>query len=339
MLIPQKTSKEFFTLSYNHFTSEERKCLQDLLAQHYSFRKIADYLGRSPSSVSREVRRNKSKHSKKANNPFNYHYWRANSLAVARRRDDRCVAIKPHSKEWYYVIFCITQRYWSPETIVLRWRLENPESKHFGISTIYRYVDKERFPGITRKNLRRKGKKIQPKSSNYNTIKPDRIIPDWPPVIKQRLRIGDWEGDTVQGKPGHGVIITQVDRKSRYLVAKLCNTKQAEDVKLAVIEMMKGLPVESMSLDNGSEFAKFREIERALGAEIYFAEPHKPWQRGTNENTNGLLRAFYPKGCDLLSVTQEELDYVVSLINDRPRKCLGGRSPAEIFFSKTVALA
>ena len=328
-------------MSYNHFTTNERKCLQDLLSQGCSFRKIADYLGRSPSSISREVRRNRSKQPRNgiSDNHFNYHFWRATALSVMRRRATTHYSLKPHTKEWDYIIWGLSH-YWSPEEIVNRWRKENAESKHFGVSTIYRYIKKKKFPNISRKtHLRRRGKKIQPRAVNFNTIKPDRIIPEWPQVIKDRIRIGDWEGDTVQGSPGCGVIITQVDRKSKYLIAKICRTKLAEDVKQAIIEMMQGVPVESMSLDNGSEFSKFREIEKALDTTIYFAEPHKPWQRGTNENTNGIMRFFFPKGCDLLKVTQEELDYVVSLINNRPRKCLSWKTPAEIFSSYSVALA
>lgn len=328
-------------MSYNHFTTNERKCLQDLLSQGYSFRKIADYLGRSPSSVSREIRRNRSKQPRSGNsdNPFNYHYWRATTLSIMRRRIDRYCRLKPHTNEWNYIIWKLTQ-YWSPEEIVNRWKMENTGNKHFSVSTIYRYIKKGRFPNISRKtHLRRRGKKIQPKASNFNTIKPDRIIPNWPQVIKERSRIGDWEGDTIQGSPGRGVIITQVDRRSRYLIAKMCYSKQAEEVKEAIIDMMQGVTVKSISLDNGSEFAKFKEIEEALDAPIYFAEPHKPWQRGTNENTNGILRFFFPKGSDLLKVTQQELDYVISLINNRPRKSLGWKTPAEIFFANTVALA
>ena len=327
--------------SYHHFTTLERECLQLLLSLGFSFRAIAAILEKSPSSISREVRRNRSKQprSGKSDNPFNYHFWRARTLAVTRRRDDRCTALKPDTKEWNYIISGLT-KFWSPEEIVYRWRLENPEGKHFGVSTIYRYIKANRFPNISRKtHLRRRNKKSTSRTINFNSVKPDRTIRERPERNSNRLGIGDWEGDTVQGKPGHGTIVTQVDRKSRYLVARICRTKQAEEIKEAVIEMLNGFPVESISLDNGSEFAKFREIEEALDTLIYFAEPHKPWQRGTNENTNGILRFFFPKGCDLLTVTQEELDYVVSLINNRPRKCLGWKTPAEVFFSNTVALA
>lgn len=327
-------------MSYTHYTLEERKYLQDLLSKNYSLRKIAEYLGRSPSSVSREVKRNRSKNPKSgtSDNIYCYHSWRAQTLSVMRRRASRHYRLKPNTEEWDYIIRALN-RYWTPEEIVSRWRTSNRSSKIFGVSTIYRAIKRGRFPNISREtHLRRRGKKIQTRKSDYNTIKPDRIIPEWSENIRERLRIGDWEGDTILGKLGCGVIITQVDRKSRYLIAKLCYTKKAEDVKDAIITMFAGVPVKSISLDNGSEFAKFREIEKDLQTTIYFAEPHKPWQRGTNENTNGILRFFFPKGCDFLKVTQQELDYVVELINNRPRKCLGWKTPAEIFFAHTVAL-
>lgn len=327
-------------MSYTHYTQEERKYLQELLAKGYSFRKIADFLGRSPSSVSREVKRNRSKKSKSktSDNRYCYHSWRAQILSISRRRSNKHYRLQAHTDEWNYILLGLGQ-YWSPEEIVNRWREENPSRKGFGVSTIYRAIKKKIFPNISRKtHLRRRGKRIQRGSNECNTIKPDRIIPEWPDEIKNRLRIGDWEGDTVWGKQGCGVIVTQVDRKSKYLIARICNTKKADDIKDAIITMFQGKPVKSISFDNGSEFAKFREIEKELNAPIYFAEPHKPWQRGTNENTNGILRFFFPKGCDFLKVTQQELDYVVDLINNRPRKCLGWKTPAEVFFDNPVAL-
>lgn len=102
--------------------------------------------------------------------------------------------------------------------------------------------------------------------------------------------------------------------------------------------MLKGLPVRSISLDNGSEFAEFRQLEKQLKTKVYFAEPHKPWQRGTNENTNDMLRFFFPKGFDFRTVSQDDVDFVVALLNNRPRKCLGWKSPAEVFFDFSVAL-
>ena len=178
-----------------------------------------------------------------------------------------------------------------------------------------------------------------PRSSNYNSIQPERIIPNWPDVIKHRSRIGDWEGDTVYGGVGKGLLVTQVDRKSRYLRASLLQSRESKLTKDTIVSMLYGFPVHSISLDNGSEFSEFRALEAELNTQVYFAEPHKPWQRGTNENTNDILRFFFPKGFDFHSIEQDDVDFVVDLINNRPRKCLGWKTPAEVFFEKSVALA
>lgn len=327
-------------LSYTHLTLNERKYLQELLDQGYTVRGAADVLERSPSTISREIKRNKSKYPHKpSSNRYNYNHWRAQNLYTQRRRKHERCRLKEGTPEWDYIIAALN-RFWSPEQIVKRWRLEHPGAKVFGSSTIYRYIKKKRFPSISRKShLRRRGKRMLPRSSNYNSIQPDRIIPEWPEDIQLRKRIGDWEGDTVYGGIGKGCVVTQVDRKSRFLRAGLLLCREAQSTSQVIIDILKGLPVSSISLDNGSEFADFKRIESELETLVYFAEPHKPWQRGTNENTNDILRFFFPKGFDFRSISQAELDYIVSLINLRPRKCLGFLSPFEVFFNCRVALA
>lgn len=326
--------------SYTHFTLNERKFLQELLSEGKSFRKIAEILGRNVSSVSREVSRNRSKYppKKKSNNKFRYHAWRAQTLTIIRRRESKCYRLRSGTEEWDYIIEKL-ELFWSPEQISERWRMEYPDKKVFGTSTVYRYIKNNSFEGISRKtHLRRRGKFILPRNSNYNSIQPERIIPNWPNEIRNRERIGDWEGDTVYGGVGKGLLVTQVDRKSRFLCAALLPKREAELTRKVIVRMMNGLPVKSISLDNGSEFADFHAIEKELHTKVYFAEPHKPWQRGTNENTNDMLRFFFPKGCDFRTVSQDDVDFVVNLLNNRPRKCLGWHTPAEIFFQQSVAL-
>lgn len=328
-------------MSYNHFTLEERIMLAKLLEnKELSIRRIAQLMGRSPSTISREIKRNRSKRpSGKPLNPFNYHPWRAQILTIERRKQKAPWALLAGTEAWDYVVKGLNN-YWSPETIIRRWRLEHPAGERFGASTIYRYVKAKLFPKITAQtHLRRRGKRIMPRQSNYNTIHPDRTIPDWPEVIKLRQRIGDWEGDTVYGGVGLGLLLTMVDRQTRYLRAWLLPSRKADVTKDAIIQCLQGLPVHSISLDNGSEFAAFHEVEKALDTLVYFAEPHKPWQRGTNENTNDILRFFFPKGFNFRKITQEDVDAVVELINNRPRKCLGWKSPAEVFAKSGVALA
>ena len=324
-------------LSYTHFTLEERKYLQELLAQGYSMRKIASFLGRAPSSVSREIKRNRSKYppKKKSNNPYNYHHWRAQICAIARRRQKRQLAIPENSTVRRYVMEKLNL-FWSPEQISNRWKKENPGEK-LAFSTIYRYIRRYELPGIRRKtHLRRRGKNKNYVHRNCYVIHPDRRIPQWPEAIVKRIRIGDWEGDTVYGGIGKGLLVTLVDRKTRFLCAVRIQSRDANEARAAIQQMLKGFPVLSLSLDNGSEFAQFKELEKALCAPIFFAEPHKPWQRGSNENMNGILRFFFPKGFDFRAADDAAIQAVVDSINNRPRKCLNWASPAEVF---AVALA
>lgn len=327
-------------MSYTHFTLEERKYLQQLLAEGLSMRKIASILERSPSSISREIKRNRSQHRsyRKHDNKYCYNHWRANNLYIRRRRGQHRQILKPDSAEWKYIIDGL-QAYWSPETICGSWQDQHPERKPLCASTIYRYIKLKKFPNITRKtHLRRRGKKIQTRNANYNAIHPDRIIPQWPAEICSRLRIGDWEGDTVYGGVGKGLLVTLVDRKSRFVKIGLLKHRDAEETRLVIEKLLSDLPVKSISLDNGTEFADFHKLEQNLETLVYFAEPHKPWQRGTNENTNDMIRFFFPKGYDFRTVTDEDIQQVEDLLNHRPRKCLGWKTPYEVF-QKSVALA
>lgn len=311
-------------MSYTHFTLNERKYLQKLLEEGKSIREISRTLERSPSSVSREIKRNSSKKG--------YHHWRANTLSIMRKRyQHHKRTLEKGSFEWEYIVSKLNL-FWSPEEIVGRFELKYGR-KPCAVSTIYRYIYRCEFPDIRRKtHLRRRGKKRQTKDANYNTIHPDRIIPQWPDIIKNRMRIGDWEGDTVYGSPGKGSIATSVDRKTRFLLTHLLPSRKADVTREAFAEMHRNVPVHSLSLDNGSEFSEFKELESQIGAPIWFAEPHKPWQRGTNENTNDIIRFFFPKGCDFTSVSPDYLAFVTLLINTRPRKSLNWLSPFELFF-------
>lgn len=327
-------------MSYKHFTLEEREYLYELLNKKYSFRKIAEILGRNVSSVSREVNRNKSKHPSENNrtNKYLYHPWKANTEAIVRRRRINRSRLLPGTEEYDYIVDKL-KLYWTPEEINNRWRKDNPDKAIFGTSTIYRYVKSGKFERISPKtHLRRRGKRINTRNSCFNSVQPDRIIPEWSDVIKNRQRVGDWEGDTVYGGIGKGLLITKVDRKTRYLRAALLPSRDAALTADTIISMMRDLPVNSISLDNGSEFSDFHRIEEQLNTTIYFAEPHKPWQRGTNENTNDILRFFFPKGFDFRTISQDYVDHVVDLINNRPRKCLDWLSPAEAFADFCVAL-
>lgn len=326
-------------MSYTHFTLEERKYLQKLLSEGYSFRKIADILERSPSTISREVKRNKANYKphKKSDNKYWYNHWRANILATCRRKEQSYAALKPGTDAWDFIVAGLSC-FWTPEEIRGRWHRDFPERKQLCISTIYRYIKLGKFPDIAVKtHLRRRGKLKISRNVCYNTIHPDRIIPQWPAVIRERARVGDWEGDSVYGGIGKGALVTNVDRKTRYVKIRRILSRNAEETRLAIERALEGLPVRSISLDNGSEFSEFRKLEENLHTLVYFAEPHKPWQRGTNENTNDIIRFFFPKGFDFRTVIDDDVQFVEDLINNRPRKCLGWKTPNEVF-AECVAL-
>ena len=327
-------------LSYTHFTLEERKYLQQLLSEGLNFRKIAEILGRHPSTISREVKRNKAQNKphRKVNNDHWYSAYRAQKLYAARRRTQHRRAIVPDSEQWNYIVHGL-QNFWSPEAICGRWHMEHPDQRPLHFSTIYRYVADGSFPNIQKStHLRRRGKRSCSKNSNYNTIHPDRIIPEHPEEIRDRSRIGAWEGDTVYGGIGKGALVTLVDRKSRFSRMGRLMNRTAEATRLVMEKLLANLPVKSISLDNGSEFAEFHKLEQNLNTLVYFAEPHSPWQRGTNENTNDIIRFFFPKGFDFRTVSEEEVALVENILNNRPRKCLNWKTPAEVFFDESVAL-
>lgn len=310
--------------SYHHFTLTERESLRISIAEGKSIRQIANDLGKSPSSISRELSRNRNKDG-------SYHPWRATTLYIIRRKKCRRRLLLDSNADMKQWVLEGLAKYWSPEIIAQRWKMENPNSK-LSYQTIYAAIKNGYLNGINKKtHLRRRGRR---KNSHQSaTIHPDHTIHERAKIIEQRERLGDWEGDTVYGAIGKGLLVTCVDRKSRYLAASLLKSRAIDETKEAVLVALHGLKVNSLTLDNGSEFAAFKELENELDAPIYFADPHSPWQRGSNENINDLIRFFFPKGTNFHLVSQDILDSVISLINNRPRKCLGWLSPIE-FISK-----
>ena len=310
--------------SYNHFTTEERICLEELLNFGKSVAEIAEILGRNRSTIYREIKRNQNQQGR-------YNSWGANSKAKYRRRV--CVR-KPRiqvESELHQFIAEHLNKYWSPEMIARCWNAAHTDD-HISFATIYRAVRQGKFKGIQPKtHLRRRGKKKYAQRGKFNTIKPDHTIHERPEIIEKRGRLGDWEGDTVRGGPGKGGLLTLVDRKSRFLIAILLPNFNSETIRLAMVTALNKHCLKSITLDNGAEFAKFREFEKQLNSIVYFADPHSPWQRGSNESTNDQLRFWFPKGFDFRTVTQKDVNRVVSIINARPRKCLGDKSPDEVF--------
>lgn len=316
-------------MSYTHFTLTERNILQQFLNEGKNFREIARLMERSPSTISREVKRNFSKKKKR------YNAWRATTLYITRRKRSVRKPVIQQNTELYNLIKECLEKYWSPE-ITAHYCTERGYPVSF--TTIYKAVRLGLFAGIKPKShFRRKGKKKHAKHGNHATIHPEHTIHDRPSIVEDRLRLGDWEGDTVCGAKNKSCLVTQVDRKSKLLVAAISPNHTKDAVRKATkraFELLEiDMPIHTITLDNGSEFADFKGIEEDLNTTIYFADPHAPWQRGLNENTNDMLRFFFPKGTDFNSITEDDLLCVLHIINSRPRKCLGFLSPLD-FISK-----
>lgn len=326
--------------SYRHLSIEERERIRVGKEKGWSLHAIAAALGRSPSTVSRELRRNGNR----PGNPVSYSAYGA----YCRYRRRRKICHRKPLWENYGPFLCALSRglkkRWSPEAIVGRYRLEHPGEKVPSYQSIYDGIRKGRLPGEYRALLRRKGRARRAyKTPGNGKLRVERDIHQRPQAANARQRLGDWESDSLLGRRG-ACLATHVDRLSRFLVAAWLPRQAAGEYlrrTIAAFEAIPGLPLHTLTVDRGMEFSCYRELEahfRDRALRVYFADPRAPWQRGTNENTNGLLRSYFPKGCDFSQVTPDRLRAVVDELNHRPRKVLGWLSPAEVFFHSPVAL-
>ena len=211
--------------------------------------------------------------------------------------------------------------------------------------TIYRHIwaDKQAGGGLYN-HLRRQGKKYDKRRNGKSTrgqIKNRVSIDDRPEIVDDKVRVGDWEIDTMIGKGHSGALVTVVERSTNFTVAAQVNSKCAADVTKATIVLLTPfMPlVHTITADNGKEFSYHDQIANALDVEVYFAHPYSSWERGLNENTNGLLRQYFPKGTDLKKVSQEEVDKAVVRLNTRPRKGLEFKTPKQLMDAKLMAVA
>ena len=309
----------------SHLTLEERDRIAQLHYRGANRAEIGRALGRDKSTIGRELRRNGT--------ADGYLAGQAHHTSERRRRE-RPLVRKMDDPELNETVRTGLAHEWSPQQIT--GRLKQQEKPAVSHQTIYAWIkqdpDREHWEGV----LRRRGKRPYRRK---NTGPPDAArIRNRPEVIEKRLRVGDFEGDTVLGPPGTGGLGTFVDRKSRYTIIVKIRSKDADHVHAKVKQRVKELDEErrrTITFDNGTEFARCYRLEKHLGMTLYFADPGRPYQRGTNENTNGLIRQYFPKGTDFREVSHCEVRRVENLLNDRPRECLGFRTPHEVFFEKT----
>ena len=250
---------------------------------------------------------------------------------ISKCRRSACGKSKLTEDNWTQVNVLI-QTEWSPEQIS-GWLKANPE---FGFQIshqwIYNHIRENRANGgILHQSLRRQGKPYKNKKVYRGTIK-DRVSIDLrPEVVNKRLRIGDWEVDSVIGRMHQSALVTLVERSSRYTSIIKVNSKEAEIVADAIIKRVNELelPLHTITSDNGTEFSNHKTIAEQLGIDFYFTHPYSSWEKGTNENTNGLIRQYFPKGTDFNSISEDIIKLVENKLNNRPRKCLNFKRPSD----------
>jgi IS30 family transposase len=304
----------------NHLTFQERQFLYRLKRKGKTNPEIAELMGRDRSTIHRELKRNMGQRG--------YRPKQAQRLAEERRLASR----RPHKMDEPDVHQYVQDRLekcWSPEQIAGRVQCDYPRAPARWLSrqTIYDWIE-SRAPEWQRL-LRRGGRPPEKRGKLTDCVR----IDGRPDVINRRRRYGDWEGDTIVGKSRHSALVTLVERKSGYVRIGRVDSMKSDRTMRVAKRRMKDLPSalrRSMTFDNGKEFAEHRRLTRELGLDVYFADPYASWQRGTNENMNGLLRQFFPKGTDFTQISHRTVACVEQLINERPRKRLGYRTPAEI---------
>lgn len=323
-------------MSYTHFTEKERYVISHLKLANFSIREIGRRLGRHHTSISREIKRNGPKYADYAP----YWYYVAQPVADKRRHKARSYRRQNHQPLVHYVMDKLKLD-WPPEVIAAKLQIVFPNDEQMRISheTIYRwiYLDASK-DGDLYSHLRRRHKKRR-RQTQYGSGRrfiPGRIsITERPAIVETRERYGDWEGDSVEGAKGTGALATHVERKSRYLLAAKLSDKKAATMTEASIKSFRDVTKalrQTLTVDNGKEFSKFKELEKWTGLTVYFADPYAAWQRGTNENTNGILRFYFPKGTNFQNISAKELEISVRKINNRPRKCLNYQTPHEVFY-------
>lgn len=312
-------------MAYCHLRPEEREVISQMFAAGASSKAIADQLGRHRTTISRELRRNGM--------CGVYMAADAEQLTEQRRRKGRAKCRKLNRPENLAYVQQRLRQCWSPDQIAGRSRLEFPENpeRTFSHQTIYTWLANDDHRRRWLVYLRHYPRKKRRTKSPGRT---DRALAKRPAIINERGRYGDWEGDTIVGSGRHGgALVSLVERKSGYVALLPVPSKHAEKVRRAMCGRLQQLPPEirqTMTLDNGSEFAEYELLESALSMEVFFTDLHAPWQRGTNENTNGLARQFFPKGTDFNQVSRYKVARAENFLNDRPRKRLHYQTPNEV---------
>jgi len=321
-------------VTYTRVTEIERSQIYMLRQAGKGVREIARLLLRTASTISREVFRNTG--------GKGYRPKQAQELAEERARRP---GPRRFTEEVRRDVEEKLRKGWTPEIICGRAKLEG--RAHVCKETVYKHVYEdakaggdlwERLPRAKRKRKRRCPRQ---EGRGRGVIPGRRGIETRPPEVELRITVGHWEGDLVVGANATGYLVTLVERVTRYTLVGWSATKEAEEVAAVVIGLLAaiGVACTGITFDNGKEFARHAEIAKALKADVFFARPYHSWERGTNENTNGLIRRLYPKSESFASIGGEDLRRIDTFLNDRPRKCLGWKTPREVMAAFLAAAA
>lgn len=322
-------------MSNQHLTYGERSTIATLKRKNRSITSIAATLERATSTISREISRN--------SNPDGSYTAAAAQKRAATRAAAACRSSRIGTERWEYVEKRLTEEQWSPEQIAGRMRHDG--LKPISHEGIYQYILRDKAKGGSlHTHLRHKFRSYRRRGSpreRRGRIPNQRMIGTRPHVVEERTRFGDYEMDTVIGRPSGETLVTIVERRSRHTLVLKAADKSALAVTTAIVTAL--LPyrgsIHTLTYDNGKEFANHAFIDGVLGGTGYFANPYHSWERGLNENTNGLIRQYFPKRTDFGKVTESEVHEVQDKLNNRPRKCLGWRTPNEIISDQAAIVA
>lgn len=314
-------------MEYRQLAQGERYVMARMIRQGYSYRAIGAVLDRSASTITRERKRNATHHD------GHYRAEKAHQYAMARRRSTR--KQDQYSQQEWEEIAGLVERKWSPEQIAGRAR--SLRKRCMSKETIYRYIRRDRRAGgqIWRqlRIVSKFGRKRRGSPATRGRLVGKRHISERPKAVELRVRIGHWEGDTVMGSDMRHCVLTLVERVSGYVIIKKLKARTKEQAAAALKQAINEAKrkVLTITLDNGTEFHDYEKVEAEHRVKFYFATPYRSWERGTNENTNGLIRQYLPKGTCMREVTQADCDAIAAELNDRPRRRLGFKTPSERF--------
>ncbi len=312
-------------MAYKRVTKTERTLIRKWRQEGYGHREIARRLGRNASTISREIRRNTGGNGYRPGQAQRMAQERAKRPGVRRFTDE----VRRDAEDRL-------RKGWTPDMISGRARLE--ERAWVCKETIYKHIYADAKAGgdlwrcLPRSHRKRRRRCPRADGRGRGKIPNQRMIDTRPPEVETRATVGHWEGDLVQGASKSGYLVTLVERSTRLTLVGRTRTKEAKEVTRTMCRLLNSLPAvcrQTLTLDNGKEFARHERVSAKTGMDVFFARPYHSWERGTNENTNGLIRRLYPKGSSFCGIGEAALKHIDTFLNDRPRKCLGWMTPSE----------